>query len=250
MDSKGRVKLTYAEDFRIACTINNLKHEEVLQYFINRVSFYAFNGGEMEAVSLWATSIVIDCKREVNGEVQAVTSKKVQRVSLKYILMLSDLNDNTYLSTIDKMKESFLLMKEWETDMDPLVDYPKIFQLDEEHSLVLTFDFNLLCRMNGVAALEVLQYFMDRISLARERATNLIEFVETNSCMSLLGMMKLSLGIKKNKIPIHQEIHKWYGDKLLLLDERLKKESSFERRISVYQAFYKEWYNALRKNIN
>lgn len=242
--------MTYTEDFRVACTINNLKHEEVLQYFINRVSFYAFNGGEMEAVSLWATSIVVDCKNEVNGQIQAVTDRKVKRVSLKYILMLSELNDNAYLSTVDKMKESFLLMKEWETDMSPLVDYPECFQLDEERSLSLTFDFNLLCRMNGITAEQVLQYFMDNISMAQERAVNLIEFVETNSCMSLFGMMRLSLGDKKNRIPVHQEIHKWYGDKLLLLDERLKKENNLDKRITVYRAFYKEWYNSLRKNIN
>jgi hypothetical protein len=250
MDSKERVRLTYTEDFKVACTVNNLRHEEVLQYFINRVSFYAFNGGEMEAVSLWATSIVVDCKTEVQARVQAVTDRRVKRVSLKYILMLSDLNDNTYLSTVDKMKESFLLMKEWETEMSPLVDYPTSFQIDEYRSLLLTFDFNLLCRMNGVATNQVLQYFMNHISLAYERALNLIEFVETNSCMSLFGMMRLSLGNKKNAIPIHQEIHKLYGDRLLLLDDRLKKEESLEKRTAVYRAFYKEWYNSLRKNIN
>jgi hypothetical protein len=250
MDSKGLDRLAYTEDFRVACNINNLKQEDVLQYFINRVSFYAFNGGEMEAVSLWATSIVIDCKKEVNAEIKAVTDRKVKRISLKYILMLGELNENPYLTTVDKMKESFNLMREWEIDMSPLVDYPRIFPLDEGHSLALTFDFNLLCRMNGVEAVQVLQYFMNNISMASERAINLIEFVETNSCMSLFGMMRLSLDDKKNRIPIHQEIHKWYGEKLLLLDDRLKKEENLDKRIAVYRAFYKEWYNSLRKNIN
>ncbi|RAJ28551.1 hypothetical protein LY11_03202 [Pedobacter cryoconitis] len=250
MGSNGRVKLVSTEDFKVACTINNLKQEEVLQYFVDRVSFYAFNGGEMEAVTLWATSIIIDCKKEVNAEIQAVTDRKVKRVSLKYILMLSELNDNPYLSTIDKMKESFTLMREWEIDMSPLVDYPRDFSLDENHSLALTFDFNLLCRMNGIEAVQVLQYFVNNISMASERAINLIEFVETNSCMSLFGMMRLSLGDKKNRIPIHQEIHKWYGEKLLLLDDRLKREENLDKRIDVYRAFYKEWYNSLRKNIN
>jgi len=250
MDSKGRDQLALTEDFRVACTISNLKHEEVLQYFINRVSFYAFNGGEMEAVSLWATSIMVDCKKETGAVVEAVMDKKVQRISLKYILLLGDLNDNTYLSTVDKMKESFLLMKEWEADMAPLVKYPVSFELDEYRSLVLTFDFNLLCRMNGITPVQILQYFVNKISLARERALNLLEFVETNSCMSLFGMMKLSLAAKKNKIPIHQEIHKCYAEKLNLLDQRLKDEINIEKRILVYRTFYAEWYNALRKNIN
>ncbi|AMQ00332.1 hypothetical protein AY601_3466 [Pedobacter cryoconitis] len=250
MDSKGLDTLAYTEDFRVACAINNLKLEDVLQYFVNRVSFYAFNGGEMEAVSLWATSIVIDCKKEVNAEVKAVTDRKVKRISLKYILMLGELNENPYLTTVDKMKESFNLMREWEIDMSPLVNYPRNFPLDDDQSLALTFDFNLLCRMNGVKAVQVLQYFMNNISMANERAINLIEFVETNSCMSLFGMIRLSLGDKKNSIPIHQEIHKRYGEKLLLLDDRLKKEENLDKRIAVYRAFYKEWYNSLRKNIN
>ncbi|QNK62158.1 hypothetical protein H7F33_16655 [Pedobacter sp. PAMC26386] len=250
MDSKERVRLNYTEDFRVACTINNLKHEEVLQFFINKVSFYAFNGGEMGAVSLWSTSIVVDCKAAVHGETQAVTDRKVKRISLKYILMLGELNDNAYLSTVDKMKESYLLMKEWENDMLPLVDYSTSFQLEHDRSLFLTFDFNLLCRMNGIVAEQVLQYFMNNISMACDRAINLIDFVETNSCMSLFGMMRLSLGDQKNRIPIHQEIHKWYGEKLLLLDDRLKKEENLDKRIAVYRAFYKEWYNSLRKNIN
>jgi hypothetical protein len=44
MFSKGQFGLIYTEDFSVACAISYLKREEVLQYFINKVSFYAFNG--------------------------------------------------------------------------------------------------------------------------------------------------------------------------------------------------------------
>jgi len=250
MDSNGEFGLVYAEDFRIACAINYLKQEDVLQYFIDRVSFYAFNGGEMEAVALWATTIIIDCKEAYSGKVVAVTDKKIQRISIKYIGLLSDLNMNDHLSTVDKMKESFYLIKEWEAEMSPIANYPGTFQLNEEQFLVLTFDFNLLCKMNGVEPAEVLQYFVNNISLARQRAVNLLEFVETNSSMSLFGMMLLSRSMQKNKLPVQHDVQNWYSERLLALDERLKKENTVKKRISVYRAFYMEWYHTLLKNLN
>lgn len=250
MDSKGQFGLTYTDDFSIACALNNLKQEEVLQYFINRVSFYAFNGGEMEAVALFATNTVVDCRRSNHAQITAIADKRVQRISIKYITLLSELESNPHLSTIDKMKESFYLMKEWEDEMLPYVDYPKTYELDEERFLILTFDFNLLCRMNGVSAEQVLQYFIDHVSLARERANNLFGSVEPNAVMSLFGIMLLSRTMKKTRLPMQQDIHNWYAERLLTLDERLKTEPGLERRVNVYRAFYKEWYSMLRKNFN
>ena len=250
MDSKGQFGLIYTEDFSVACAINYLKQEEVLQYFINRVSFYAFYGGEMEAVALWATRIIIDCKELAQAEVVPVNDRKLQRISIKYISLLSDLVDNSYHSTVDKMKESFYIMREWEAEMMPLVDFPKTFYLDEERFLILTFDFNLLCRMNGLSPQQVLQYFIDMISIPRDRALNLITFVGTDACMSLFGMMRLSRSMKQHKLPVQQEIQQWYHGQLLALDETLRLEPDTDLRISAYREFYAEWYSTLQRNLN
>lgn len=250
MDSREKFGLTYTEDFRVACTINYLKQEEVLQYFINRVSFYAYIGGEMEAVALWATSIIDDCKKASPTEVTAVNSKKIKYIFIKYFGLLSDLNANTHFTTVEKMKESFEIMQEWEAEMLPLVDYPKTLYLDEERFLLLTFDFNLLCKMSGLDVVQVLQYFIDQISLARQRAINLVEFEGRNTSMSLFGMMLMSHSMKKNKLPVQVDIHKIYAEKLLSLDDALKGELSFEERLSAYKEFYLEWYNVLMKNLN
>lgn len=249
MDSKGQFGLLYTEDFSVACAISYLKQEDVLQYFINRVSFYAFNGGEMEAVALWATRIIVDCKEFTQAEVAPVNDRKVQRISLKYISLLSDLAASTHLSTVDKMKESFYIMQEWEADMLPLTDFPKTFYLNEERFLVLTFDFNLLCRMNGLNQQQALQYFIDQISLARDRAVNLIGFVESNACMSLFGMMKLSRSMQQFKLPIQQDIQRWYQEQLLRLDESLRNEPDMGLRITAYRDLYTEWYHTLQRNL-
>jgi len=249
MDSKGQFGLIYADDFSVACTINNFKKDEVLQYFINRVSFYAFNGGEMEAAALCATRIVVDCKRLHNAEISPVTDRKIQLISLKYISRLSDLEDSIYYSAADRMKESFLIMKEWEAEMMPYVDYQKTFELGDEHFLILTFDFNLLCKMNGVTAAQVLQYFIDGISLAIERSCEISGPMEKDIRISLFRIMVLSRSMKKDRLPVEQDIYDWYADRLLSLDERLKKEEQLDKKVSVYRAFYLEWYNTLKRNI-
>ena len=250
MHAKGQFGLLYTEDFNVACAISYLKQEDVLRYFINRVSFYAFNGGEMEAVALSSTHIILDCREFAQAGVTPVSDRKVRLISIKYISLLSDLAANTHLSTVDKMKESFYIMQEWETEMMPLVDFPKTFYLDEDQFLVLTFDFNLVCRMNGLNPQQVLQYFIDRISLARERALKIIGFADSDACMSLFGMMKLSRSIKQYKLPVQLEIQQWYHEKLLILDGKLKNEPDLDKRTTGYQAFYAEWYHTLQRNLN
>lgn len=248
MDSKGQFGLTYTDDFSIACAINNLKPVDLLQYLINRASFYAFNGGEMEAVTLMATKVIVDCNSDSNAEVLAVSNRKEQFVSLKYIGLLSDLNFKDDLSAVAKMKEGFYLMKEWENELISIVDYPKTYEIDETHFLILTFDFNLLCRVNGVSQQQVLQYFINQISLPKDRAENIPVQEKTNAGMALFQLFLLSRSMKVNSVL--QDIHEWHSERLLSLDERLKKEGNIEKRISIYRAFYAEWYQTLKKNMS
>lgn len=250
MDSKGKFGLNYTEDFRVACAINGLKHSNVLQYFVNKVSFYAFNGGEMEPLILWATDIVIDCKEDADIQVAAEKDGRVRRTALKYILLLNDLSEDMRISDTDKVKESEGVIKEWAEELLPHDDYPEAFQLENSELVNLTFDFCLVCRMNGLSVQQVLQYYMDHISLPREKAVNIFEMVDTHPCMAFFGTMMFSQSEKIKRIPIQQEIQKVYSERILSLDEVLREEEDVEKRMSVYRSFYAEWYNALRKSIN
>ena len=242
--------LNFTDDFSIACTINYFRQEDVLQYFINRVSFYAFNGGEMEAAALWATHIIIDCKDTLGAVVNQVPERRIQRISVKYISLLSDLEADSRLTTVDKMKESFLLMQEWESEMLPDVNYPTAFHLDEQRFLDLTFDFNLLCRMNGISEQQALQYFINQISLAKQSAENLLNFTHKNASMSFFEAMLLSKSMRNKRLPFQHAIHKLYTDRLLTIDEWLKEEQDVDKRLLVYKAFYAEWYHNLVKSLN
>jgi len=247
MDVIGQIKLNYTEDFKIACKINNLKHEELLQYFIDHVSFYAFIGGDMELPYLWATTVSIDCKEVMGKKVEAVKDQRIQKISLRYIKMLTALHIEEDLSEGAVSAKSISLMKKWAVEMGPLTNYPAGIETSDGERLKLTFDLNLICSMNGINVQHLLQYFIDKISLANERAVNLIQPVKTDPSTAVLLLLVSGHEEVRNKILPHQEIYKKYGLWLLKLDKKQKEENNLENRIRNYSAFYLEWYNALSK---
>lgn len=250
MDAKGKIKLNYTEEFRIACKINNLKYGELIQYFIDHVSFYAFIGGDMQAIYLWATTVCIDCKEETGTIVKTITDQEIKDISLKYIKRLTALSLETGLSGKTEESRSTLIMKEWALEMTPLTDYQTELYTESDQLFYLSFDFNLLCRMNGCNVELLLQYFIDKISLARERATNLFQIVKTDPSTAVLLLLVSSHDMVKNRIMPQQHIYKRFGLQLLELDQRQKEEDNLQKRINSYSTFYKEWYTALTENIN
>lgn len=245
MDVRIPTNLTYPEEFRVACKINNLKYEELLQYFIDHVSFYAFIGGEMELVHQWATKVTTDCKRAFNGVFTRINDIEIQRITLKYIKKLTGLSLNNTLSKESKILQSTFVVKAWSDEMQPLTNYETQLDSGDHHYLQLTFDFNLLCRVHGLTSVQLLQCFIDNISLARERAINLNEMIEPNPAMAILLLVVINNSEIKDKIMPHQQIYKQYGMQLLKLDKKQKKELSLQKRINSYSAFYLDWYNTL-----
>jgi len=250
MNTKGQIRLNYPEEFRIACKINNLRHDELIQYFIDHVSFYAFIGGNMEPPFLWATAVSIECKAVLNQPVETITDARIQEISLRYIKQLTSLHLETDFSRDKETRTSVSLMKEWSQEMLPLTDYKMDLYTEDNHLFNLSFDFNLVCRLNGIDAERLLQYFMDSISLARERAVNVIEEIRITPGVAVLLILVGDHEEVKNRVLPQQEIYKKFGLQLLKLDKKQKMESNLENRMMAYSAFYREWYNALNQNIN
>jgi hypothetical protein len=250
MSAIGQIKLNYPEEFRIACKINNLRYDELIQYFIDHISFYAFIGGTMEPPFLWATAVSIDCKEAFDKPVASITDPQIQEISLRYIRQLTALQLGSNVSRSAETSKSVSLMKAWSSEMIPLTDYAIGLRTQDNHCFTLTFDFNLVCRLNGIEAELLLQYFMDSISLARERAVNVIEQVKVTPAIAVLMILIGDHEEVKNRVLPQQEIYKKYGLQLLKLDKKQIKEADLESRIKTYSAFYREWFNALSQNVN
>jgi hypothetical protein len=250
MNATGQIKLDYPEEFRIACKINNLRYDELIQYFIDHVSFYAFIGGDMEAPFLWATAVGIECKESLSKPVETITDPRIQEISLRYIRQLTALHLETDFSASIETSKSAALMKAWSLEMLPLTDYCTKLRTEDDHIFSLTFDFNLVCRLNGLDAELLLQYFMNSISLARERAVNVIEEMKITPGIAVLLILVGHHDEVKNRVLPQQEVYRKYGLLLLKLDKKQRTEYNLEKRVEAYSAFYREWYNALNQNIN
>lgn len=249
MDSKQQLGLNYTEDFRIACRINGINCDEVLQYFVNKVSFYAFNGGEMDASAMVATNIILEAKEELGSNIIPVKDRKVQRVFLKHIEILSKLTGNPHLNTLEKIQESFYLMEEWALEMMPLVDYGTSLLVEDDVTLIISFDFNLLCKVNGLDVISVLQYFIDHVSLPVDRAVNISGVVKTESCMALFQMLLIGRNRTNSRI-VRTDVYDRFTQKLQDIDEWMVDEKDLQIRIRTYRSFYKEWYDSLFKDLN
>lgn len=243
MDSIRQIKLSYKEDFRIACMINHLNYKSVLQYFVDHVSFYVFIGGNMASAYIWATAVCVECREAIGEKKEPVKDQHTQQVSLKHIKLLAAVIADSDLT--DKIAKSKSVMKEWSAEMPKLQDYFHEIMLANEGSLQLSFDFNLLCSLNGISVQNLLQYFIDHISLARERAVNLLQIVKTDPSTSLLLSLASADQGDQSKILPKQNIYRAYGLRLLKLDKKQKEESNIENRIVNYSVFYLDWYHAL-----
>lgn len=246
MDVIGQIKLNYTEEFKIACKINNLKHEELLQFFIDHVSFYAFIGGDMEVAYLWGTTVTVDCIGEVENTVaETVKDQHIREISLKYIRMLTSLNLETAGDKKVLSQRSISIMKEWSLEMYSVAHYLNWVETPFGDRLRLNFDFNLLCSMNGISIDQHLQYFINHISLAKERAVNLFQTLKTDPSTALLLFLVSSHEEIKDRILPNQDLYKKYGLWLLKLDRKQREENNLENRIHNYRIFYRDWYNAL-----
>jgi|GEM_PF-1295361 len=250
MNTIGQIKLNYPEEFKIACKINNLRYDELIQYFIDHVSFYAFIGGAKEPPFVWATAVSIACKELLNNPVETFNDPKIKEISLRYIKQLTGLHLEADFSTSVESSKSVSLMKAWSAEMLPLTDYSMDLRTEDDHFFTLTFDFNLVCRLNGIEAELLLQYFMDSISLARERAVNVMDQMEITPGIAVLMILIGDHEEVKNRVLPQQEIYRTYGLRLLKLDKKQRKEFDLKIRIQAYSTFYREWYNALNQNIN
>jgi len=243
MDSTEQIELSYKEDFRVACLINNLSYKDLLQYFIDHISFYVFIGGSLPAAYVWSTAVCIACREDSGGRAKPVQNQQIQQISLKYIKVLT-----AFIQAAEKrgaVADIDAVMEQWSREMLPLTHDAKEITLAGTGTIWISFDCNLLCNLSGINVKDLLQYFINHVSLARERAINLLQHVEDDPSTAVLLSLMRSYSSSASKILPYQEIYKAYGLRLLKLDKKQKEEINPEIRLLNYSAFYLEWYHAL-----
>lgn len=230
-------------EFQIACTIRHIKVHDLLQTFINHVSFYAsINKGNIPGYREATDVMSIYSIRYHNKDNQmSFTNKEHALKCIKDILAIGvkrGMNENKKrIKCIPIVKQLYRL-----TEHHNSTD--KIY-LDENHALTFTEDFSLMCDTHRHYPKEYLEYFMSRISLADADARVSLNKIDENPAMAFYELVLNGLGnlfpetlhLTELEANFIDSIQKFHYEVFLIRD--------LDERRSAYQEFYLDYYNKL-----
>lgn len=233
--------IEYKEDFIVSCTINRVKPEELLQHFVNQVSYSSFLEDRNNS-SCAANQIVSAFLKEGNNHVYI--PKYCRSTHARCSKKLNAVTENTELSKEDKRLElSFALCWCRNEILKTEFQIDKAY-LEMDECVDLSSNFLVVCFMYGIFPERLIEYFMDHISLAKSMARNQFEIETYNPFMTFFT--RLSEGCFKNSRELQIAGYGKYALELAALDKGMKIEESLEQRTAKFSAFYNKWFYAIR----
>lgn len=248
--------LNISTEFRIACVLNNLEMQQVLQIFIDHVSFYfslceGYLPGYTEAtrvISEFSVRKDKNSQTQIDKNLSAGRSSTWNReMSIKYIRQLIKLAYTSSSTESVKHKKSLNIVNKLFNAMGNLQVCPECIYLDEHRKLIFNSDFRIICEMHNISPKFYLEYFMARISLAEIQARISLNAPTDNGAMTIFFKILNGLGgIHWEKLTVTEEMVN-YIDAVQQLNAAHYIIRNLEKRISVYREFYLYHYNQITK---
>ncbi len=129
-----------------------------LQEIIDHSSFYALFGGKANHLSIEVAHMTFKCMAYYNKKIHREKDNKVLKIGAKYLEYLQALKLDNQIAVRDQIKTSAALMKRWEEEVQPFVNYPAELEVNGE-LMRLNFDFNLMCAICDLEPGMLLSYF-------------------------------------------------------------------------------------------
>ena len=272
------IPITYPEEFRITALVTRMNIHEMLQLFVDEVSFYAFCGGYRKKpftrkVSLtdskgdthkcvvkikqlswqdekaeYIVGIIANCMVSHKLKFYKEKDSELRRLLIKFLGQFYSLISDFSISHAEKVRWAKLHLKDWEEKQAPLLTLPKQAILEQGESIDLPFEFSMVCRICNLSAQQVLHYFMSKFSIARIKAE--MQFVEDNpgigNAASPFGGSSFFSSTKEvNDSDAERDIRNAYEQKFIVVHASLKREKDAGKRRDTYLAFYRSWYDEL-----
>lgn len=230
-------------EFKIACATYDLHIPEVLQLFIDHVSFYDSLSQKSDDLYRSATNTLLNYSISIRRETSTSFLKQREPI-LKYIREVIRIATTPAQTHTKKRKMCVPFVKKIYQIMDRTITRDTTLILDEGITLELKMDFCLLCELHNCTPEEYLEHFMSNISLPNTHANVGLKRVVENQAM---GFFYKSLSTNKRKpslsayrfLQVHfidqiQELHLW----LFII-------RSYEKRVEKYQELYYQYYQQL-----
>jgi hypothetical protein len=234
-------------EYKVACTIRYLKPHEVLQTFIDHISFYttlstAYSLGFREASDTTSEYSVTHGIEKASPAF--VTCHDFARKCIMDVLRLTVKKG---VSENQKRKKCIPIVKELYRVMEHIKSPAKIY-LDEDTVLHLSEDFCIVCEIHQHYPKEYLEYFMSRVSLADFQARVGLKKMVDNPAMAFYNLVaEQGLGNLVTSPIFLSELERDFIDRIQQMHHEVFIVRDLDKRRELYREFYLDYYNKLIK---
>lgn len=242
INKKLKPDLIYQQGYLTTCCLYRLLPDELLVNFILSVNFAALLYDTIDAHQMGARE-VINGFRETTHQLP-VTGAGIKSLHAKCLKIIDPIVDHPELSIkAKKVQLATAIVQCWQI-IEKRKDVKQTILLPDNYEVTLPVEFMVVCFLCGMEPLELLQYFINRISIVRDLASQ--HFCpEYNPCSAFVNTAL------DKYAPTHEPLialeHQRYLKKMLLLNDEMKGEPDHQKRYRKFEKLVKQWCRVLQK---
>lgn len=241
-NSKDPQIITYSEDYLITCAVFRLLPEEVLANFIRLTSYDSYMMGSKDTTIDAANRVVTaNLKRSAAPR---LIDKKYEYIHKKSKKTLESILDDTDLTRIPKTKKLRLMVDSFYHHITQRHTLSHRVTLPDNRQLILTRSFIVLCFIQGIEPVCLLQFFIDHVSFAKDFALNDLKKSANDPFMWFV--LNMSDEYFKDRMELHDAGFYDQHKKMRDLQEDLKEEGDYEKRLAAFNECMKGMYQSFK----
>lgn len=241
-NSRDLQTLTYSEDFLIACAVFRLLPEEVLANFIRLMNYDSFMLGSKDNTTSAANRVVTAYLQPLT--VPRVIHKQYERIHKKCKKTLESIIKDQGLNPVSKTEKLKLTVDSFYHRITQRHNLSHRITLPDNRQLILNRSFVVLCFVQGIDPIGLLQYFMDHVSFARDFALN--DLRESANDPFMWFVLNMAGEYFKERAELHDAGFYDQQKKMRDLLEAMKAEGDYEKRLAAFTQCLKGMYQALK----
>lgn len=240
---KENSELTIPLEFKIACATYHLAVPEVLQLFIDHISFYDSLSHKSNDCYRFATNTLLSHPHPpIEGISPAFQTNR--EAIIKYVREIVQMSVRPRTVEIKRRKLCIPIVKKIFNLMEPKVITSRTLQLDEVNILQLGMDFCIMCETHNCQPEVYLQHFMDQVSLPETHARiGLHQLLENHAMAFFYQAITKCTALLSS--PTHKALQIEFIDHIQELHLRLFIVRSVEKRREKYYELYDNYYHKL-----
>lgn len=240
---KDKPGLTIPLEFKIACATYHLAVLEVLQLFIDHISFYDSLSHKSNDCYRFATNTLLSHPHPpIEGISPAFQTNR--DAIIKYVREIVQMSVRPRTAEIKRRKMCIPIVKKIFKLMEPQITTSQTLQLDATNTLQLGIDFSIMCETHNCQPEVYLQHFMDQISLPETHARIGLHQRLENHAMAFFYQAITKCHALLSP-PSHKALQVEFIDHIQELHLRLFIVRSLEKRREKYYELYDNYYHKL-----